>query len=90
MGIGPAKKIFLQSVDAKRSHTKPESPVCQDRTALDSNQDVPVNLTCKSISKQQTVKLKSVSAGFLNHSYAGYRQGPADREDDKRSGVMSV
>ena len=26
---------------------KPESPVCQARTALDSNQGVPVNLTCK-------------------------------------------
>ena len=75
----------------QNDHTpKLESPVRQDRTALDSNQDVPVNLTYKSISKQQTVKLKSVSAGFLNHSYAPYRQSSADTENDNRSGIKNV
>ena len=62
-----------QPVDARWSHTKPRSPVSQARTALDLNQGVLVNLTCKLTKKQQTVKFKSVSAGFPNHSYAGYR-----------------
>jgi hypothetical protein len=77
-------------VDAKQSHNKPESPVRQARTALDSNQGVPVNLTCKLTRKQQTVKFKSVSAGFPNHSYAAYRQGSADTENNSRSGTKSV
>ena len=74
MDIGKSSR---SGVDAKRSHIKPESPVRQTRTALDSNEGVPVNLTCKLIRKQQTVKFKSVSAGFPNHSYTAYRQGPA-------------
>ena len=78
------------SVYAKRSHTKPKNPVRQARTALDSNQSVLVNLTCKLTRKQQTFKFKSVSAGFPNHSYAGYRQGSADTEGDKRLCLMSV
>jgi len=69
---------------------KPESPVRQAQTALDSNQGVPVNLTYKLTRKQQTIKFKSVSARFPNHSYVGYRQGHVDTEDDKRSGMMSV
>ena len=69
---------------------KPESPVCQARTALDSNQGMPVNLTCKLTRKQQTVKFKSVSAGFPNHSYAEYRQGSTDTEDDDRSSMINV
>ena len=77
-------------VDARWSHTKPRSPVRQARTALDLNQGVPVNLTCILTRKQQTVKFKRVSAEFPNHSYAGYWQSPADIEDDKRSGMMSV
>ena len=78
------------TVDAKQSHTKPESTVRQARTALDSNQGVPVNLTCKLTRKQQIVKFKSVSAGFPNHSYAAYRQDSADTEKDSRSGIISV
>ena len=54
-------------VDVRWSHTKPRSPVRQARTALDLNQGVPVNLNCKLTRKQQTVKFKSVSAGFPNH-----------------------
>ena len=81
---------LVPTVDTKGSHTKPEIPVRQARTALDSNQGVPVKLTCKLTRKQQTVKFKSLSAGFPNHSYAGYRQSPADIEDDKRSDMMSV
>ena len=77
-------------IDARWSHTKPRSPIRQAQTALNLNQGVSVNLTCKLTRKQQTVKFKSVSAGFSNHSYAGYRQGPADTEDDKRSGMISV
>ena len=65
---GPTCKHLLPIVDAKRSHTKPESPVRQARTALDSNQGVLVNLICKLTRKQQNVKFKSVSAGFPNHS----------------------
>ena len=77
-------------VDARWSHTKPKSPVRQARTTLDLNQDVPVNLIYKLTRKQQTVKFKSVSAGFPNHSYAGYRQGSTDTEDDDRSGMINV
>ena len=76
--------------DTKRSHTKPESPVRQARNTLDSNQGVPANLTCKLTRKQQTIKYKSVSAGFLNHSYVAYRQGSADTENDNRSGMINV
>jgi hypothetical protein len=48
-------------------HTpKPESPVCQARTALDSNQGVPVNLTCKLTRKQQIIKYKSI--GWISES----------------------
>ena len=57
------------------------SPDCTDL-----NQGVPVNLTCKLTRKQQTIKFRSVSAGFANHSYAVYRQGSADTEDDKKIG----
>ena len=75
----------------RNDHTpKPESRVSQARTALDSNQGVPVNLTCKLIRKQQTVKYESVSVGFPNNSYAAYRQGFADTENDSRSGIKSV
>ena len=75
----------------QNDHTpKPESLVRQARTALDSNQDMPVNLTCKLTRKMQTVKYKSVLAGFPNHSYAAYRQGSADTENDSRSGIKSV
>ena len=77
-------------VDAKRSHTKPESPVRQARTALDSNQDVPVNLTCKLTRKQQTVKFKTVLVGFPNHPYAAYRHGSADTENGNRSSIKGV
>ena len=77
-------------IDAKQSHTKPESTIRQARTALDSNLGVPVNLTYKLTRKQQTVKFNSVSAGFPNHSYAGYRQGSADTQDDDRSGMINV
>ena len=77
-------------VDAKRSHTKPKSPVRQARTALDSNQGVPVNLTYKLTRKQQTVKFKSVSAGFPNHPYAAYWQDSADTENDNRSNIKRV
>ena len=66
--------LSLLFVDARWSHTKPRSLVRQVRTALDLNQCVPVNLTCKLTKKQQTVKFKSVSTGFSNHSYVGYRQ----------------
>ena len=71
-------------------HTpKPESLVRQARTALDSNQGVPVNLTCKLTRKQQTVKFKSISAGFPNNSYALYRQGSVDTKNDNRSSIKS-
>ena len=86
---GPTRRA-KRCDDAKRSHTKPESPVRQAWTALDSNQGVPVNLTCKLIRKQQTVKFKSVSAGFPNHPYAMYRQGSADTENDNKSSIKSV
>jgi hypothetical protein len=69
--------------DAKWSHTKPESPIRQAWTALDSNQGVPVNLTYKLTKKQQTIKFESVPAGFLNNSHAPYRQDSADTENDK-------
>jgi hypothetical protein len=75
----------------RNNHTpKPESPVRQARTALDSNQGVPVNLTCKLTRKQQTVKYESVSAGFPNNSHALYRQGSADTENDNRLGMINV
>ena len=61
------------------------SPDCTDL-----NQGVPVNLTYNLIRKQQTVKFKSVSGGFPNHSYVGYRQGPADSEGDKRLYKVNV
>ena len=64
--------------------TKPDSPVRQARTALDSNQDVPINLTCKLTRKQQTVKYESVSTEFPNNSHALYRQGSIDKENDSR------
>jgi hypothetical protein len=57
---------------------------------FDSNQGVPANFTCKLIKKQQTVKLKSVLAGFPNHSHAAYRQGSANTENDSRSGIKNV
>ena len=75
----------------QNDHTpKPESIVCQARTALDLNQDVPVNLICKLTRKQQTIKYKSVSAGFPKHSYAAYRQGSTEIENDSRSDIKSV
>ena len=67
-----------------------QEPVCQAQTALDLNQGVPVNLTCKLTRKQQTVKYESVSAGFPNNSHASYRQGSADIENDNKSGMKSV
>ena len=85
-----AQTSVTQTVDAKWSHTKPESPVRQARTALDLNQGVPVNLTCKFTRKQQTVKYESVSAGIPNNSDASYRQGSADIENDNKSGMKSV
>ena len=87
MDIGKSSR---SGVDAKRSHTKPESPVRQTRTALDSNEGVPVNLTCKLTRKPQTVKFKSVSTGFPNHSHTTYRQGSADTKNDSRSRIKSV
>ena len=75
------------SVDAKINTLESEGTV---RQASEYRPSVPVNLTSKLIRKQQTVKFKSVSAGFPNHSYAGYRQGSADTEGDKRSCKMSV
>ena len=81
----------LKDVLIRNDHTpKPESPVRQARTALDSNQGVPVNLTCKLTRKQQTVKFKSVSAGFPNHPYAAYWQDSADTENDNRSNIKRV
>ena len=84
------KRQEAAAVDAKQSHTKSESLVRQGRTALDSNQGVLVNLTYKLTRKQQIVKFKSVLAGFPNHSYAAYRQGSADTENDSRSGIKSM
>ena len=78
------------SVDAKRSQTQPRSHVRQARTALDSNQGVPVNLTCKLTRKQQTVKYESVSTGFPNNSHASYRQGSADTENNSRLDIKSM
>ena len=66
----PKAKALLPTtcgtVDARRSHTKPRSPIGQARTALDLNRGVPVNLTCKLTRKQQTVKFKSV--GWISKS----------------------
>ena len=63
----------------RNDHTpKPESPVRQARTALDSNQGVPVTLISKLTRRQQTVRYESVSAGFPNNSHASYRQGSAE------------
>ena len=40
--------VFFKILFTRNDHTpKPESPVRQARTAFDSNQGVPVNLTCK-------------------------------------------
>ena len=80
---GRAKRYF----DAKINTLESEDTV---RQASECRPSVPVNLTCKLTRKQQTVKFKSVSARFPNHSYAGYRQGSADTEGDKRSYKMSV
>ena len=77
-------------IDAKQSHTKPESTIRQARTALDSNLGVPVNLTYKLTRNQQTIKFKSVSTGFPNNSHAVYWQGSAYTENDNRSDRISV
>ena len=75
----------------QNNHTrKPESFVRQARTVLDSNQDVPVNLTCKLKRNQQTVKFENVSAGFSNNSHASYRQGSADTESGNRLDKINV
>ena len=84
------KRQEAAAVDAKQSHTKSESLVRQGRTALDSNQGVPVNLTCKLTRKQQTVKFESVSVGFSNNSHVLYRQCSTDIENDNRSGMINV
>jgi len=74
----------------RNDHTpSPESPVRHARTALDSNQGVPANLTYNLTRKQQTVKFMSVSAGFPNHSYTVYQQDSADIENDNRSGIKT-
>ena len=81
----------ISTVLTRNDHTpKPESPVRQARTALDSNQVVPVNLTYKLTRKQQTFKFKSISTGFPNHSYAAYQQGSANTENDRGSGIKNV
>ena len=75
----------------RNDHTpKPESPVRQGHTTLDSNQGVPVNLTCKLTRKQQTVKFESVSVGFSNNSHVLYRQCSTDIENDNGSDKIDV
>ena len=72
------KNCWREMITHQAQEPRTPSPDCTDL-----NQGVPVNLTCKLTRKQQTVKFKSVSAGFPNHSYMEYRQGLADTENDK-------
>ena len=91
MNLSQHNKVKVKGLLTRNNHIpKSECPVRQARTALDSNQGVPVNLTCKLTRKQQIIKFKSVSAGFSNHSHAAYRQGSADIENDNRSGMISM
>ena len=87
----PCSSASYSSLLMRNDHTpNPRAPYAKLGLHLDSKQGVPINLTCKLTRKQQTVKFKSVSAGFPNHSHAAYHQDSADTENDSRSGIKNV
>ena len=82
--------VYQEGVDAKRSHTKAREPHTPSSDCTWFKPWRANQFTCKLTRKQQTVKFKSVSTGFPNHSHAAYRQGSADTENDSRSDIKSM
>ena len=78
-------RCWREMITHQAQEPRTPSPDCTDL-----NQGVPVNLTYKLTRKQLTVKFRSVSGEFPNHSYTGYRQGPADSEGDKRLYMVNM